>query len=96
MALQFHRAVEQIGIWSASTDDGFSFVISYGSRDSAGLQGRPGYTASWRLLYQNRPAIRVTGSPFKTFIEAEEACDYMLDVLRNVGKTPGIGARLPT
>jgi hypothetical protein len=87
MVLQFHRAVEQIGIWSASSDDGFSFVISYGNRDGAGLQGRPGYMASWRLLYQNRPAIRVTGAPFKTLIEAEKACDDTLKVLRKVSAT---------
>jgi hypothetical protein len=84
MALHFHRAVENIGIWSASSEDGFSFVVSYGSRDGRGLQSRAGYVASWRLLYENRPAIRIVGSPFKTFAEAEEACNSTLELLRNV------------
>ena len=53
MALQFHRAVEDIGIWSA-TSDGFSFVISYASRTGHGLHGRPGFMASWRPLYQKQ------------------------------------------
>jgi hypothetical protein len=72
MALQFHRAVEDIGIWSAS-NDGFSFVTSYASRTGHGLQERPGFMTSWRPLYQNKTTIRITGSPFKTFAEAEEA-----------------------
>ena len=83
MALQFHRTIGDIGIWSAS-GDGFSFVISYASRTGRGLHGRPGFTASWRPLYQNRTAIRITGSPFKTFAEAEEACNTMLEHLTNV------------
>ena len=83
MALQFHRAVEDIGIWSA-TSDGFSFVISYASRTGHGLHGRPGFMASWRPLYQNKTAIRITGSPFKTFVEAEEACNTMLEHLLDV------------
>ena len=90
MALHFHRAIENIGIWSASSEDGFSFVVSYGSRDGRSLQGRAGYVASWRLLYENRPAIRIVGSPFKTFAEAEKACNSMLDLLRNVS-TAGDG-----
>jgi hypothetical protein len=84
MVLHFHRAVEEMAIWSASSGDGFSFVISYGSRDGVGFQGRPGYMASWRLLDQNKPAVRITGSPFKTFDEAEEACNDTLELLRNV------------
>jgi hypothetical protein len=82
MLLQFHRAVENIGIWSAVSDDGFSFVVSYGSRDGESLQGRPGYMASWRPLYQNRPAVRITGSPFKTRADAEAACNGTLELLR--------------
>ena len=84
MSLQFHRAVEQIGIWSASSADGFSFVVSYASRTGESLQGRPGFMATWRPLYANRPAIRIVGAPFKTFAEAEEACNSTLKVLRNV------------
>ena len=34
--------------------------------------------ASWRPININRPAIRVGGSPFKTFAEAEKACEAML------------------
>ncbi|MGY8685534.1 hypothetical protein Q2941_48650 [Bradyrhizobium sp. UFLA05-153] len=80
MSLQFHRAVEHIEIWSASSD-GFSFVISFESRNGTGFHGRPGYVASWRPVYQNRGAIRIFGSPFQTFNEAEAACDAMLDQL---------------
>ncbi len=77
MALQFHHAVEDIEIWSAASN-GFSFVISYGSPTGPGLHGRAGYLATWRPLYEGRGAIRITGSPFKTFDEAEAACDAML------------------
>jgi hypothetical protein len=38
----------------------------------------PGYLASWRPVCEGRGAIRITGSPFKTFDEAEAACDAML------------------
>ena len=76
MALQFQRAVEDMAIWSATSDD-FSFVISYVSPSGRGLHGRPGFMASWRPLHQNRTAIKITGSPFTTFIEAENACDAM-------------------
>jgi hypothetical protein len=77
MALQFHRAVEHMEIWSANSD-GFSFVITHESPAGPGFHGRPGYVASWRPLYQSRGAIRIIGSPFKTFIEAEDACNTML------------------
>jgi hypothetical protein len=83
MALQFNHTDEDIGIWSA-TSDGISFVISYASRTGEGLHGRPGFTASWRPLYQNKTAIKITRSPFKTFVEAEEACNTMLEHLRDV------------
>jgi hypothetical protein len=39
-----------------------------------GFHGRTGYLA----VYEGRGAIRITGSPFKTFDEAEAACDAML------------------
>ena len=84
MPLHFQRTVEQIGIWSASSSDGFSFVVSYASRSGESLQGRPGFMATWRPLYANRPAIRIAGSPFNTFAEAEDACNSTLKVLRNV------------
>jgi hypothetical protein len=78
--MQFSRVitpVEDIQIWNASSD-GFSFVISYESRSGPGLQGKPGFVASWRPIYQNRFAVKVIGSPFKTLTAAEEACEVML------------------
>jgi hypothetical protein len=80
MSLQFHPAVEDMEIWSASSD-GFSFVISYESPTGVGFHGRPGYVASWRPLDANRGAIKIAGSPFKSFDEAETACDAMLKQL---------------
>jgi len=78
--VQFSRVitpVEEIQTWNA-TSYGFSFVISYQSRSGPGLQGNPGFVASWRPVYQNRPAVKVVGSPFKTFTAAEQACEVML------------------
>jgi len=69
--------VEDIQIWNA-TCDGFSFVISYASRGGHGLQGNTGFAASWRPLRQNRSAVKVIGSPFKTFTAAEQACEIVL------------------
>jgi hypothetical protein len=80
MALHFSRvgpATEELEIWSA-IERGFSFVISNESRDGPGLHGKPGFVASWRPIHINKPAIRVGGSPFKTFAEAETACEAML------------------
>ena len=77
MALQLHRAAEHMEVWSASSD-GFSFVITYASPTGPGFHGRTGYVASWRPLYLSRGAIKIVGSPFKTFVEAEEACNTML------------------
>ena len=76
--MQFSRVitpVEDIQIWNASSN-GFSFVISYESRSGPGLQGNPGFVGSWR--YQNRTAVKVIGSPFKTLSAAEQACEVML------------------
>jgi hypothetical protein len=55
--------------------------ITHESPTGPGFHGRPGYVASWRPLYQSRGAIRIIGSPFKTFIEAEDACNAMLKYL---------------
>jgi len=58
--VQFSRViipVEEIQIWNA-TSYGFSFVISYESRSGPGLQGNPGFVASWRPVYQNRHAVK--------------------------------------
>jgi hypothetical protein len=79
MALHFSRiapATEELEIWSAS-ESGFSFVISNESRSGPGLHGQPGFVASWRPINSNRNAIRIGGSPFKTFAEAEKACEAM-------------------
>jgi hypothetical protein len=84
MAMQFTRVispVEDMEIWNASSD-GFSFVISYESRSGPGLHGRTGFVASWRPIDQNRPAIKIGGSPFKTLAEAEEACKATLGHLK--------------
>ena len=77
MTLQFHRPVVDMDIWSASSD-GHSFVISYESFDGPGFHGRPGFMASWRPLYYSIGAIKIIGSPFKAFAEAEDACNAML------------------
>ncbi len=80
MSLQFHRAVERMAIWSASSG-GFSFVVSFERPTGAGFHGNVGYVASWRPVFQSRGAIRIIGSPFKTFDEAEAACNAMLKLL---------------
>jgi hypothetical protein len=78
MVLQFHRAIEHMEIWSASSD-GFSFVITYGSPTGGpGFRGRPGYMASWRPIIGGSGAIKIGGSPFKMLAEAEEACNAIL------------------
>jgi hypothetical protein len=82
MSLQFHRAVKDMEIWSATSDD-YSFVISFVSHAGAGFRGSPGYVASWRPLNQSRGAIKIIGSPFKTFAEAEDGCNSMLNHLKD-------------
>jgi hypothetical protein len=94
--MQFSRIispVEDLQIWNASSN-GFSFVISFESRSGPGLHGRPGFVASWRPIYQSRCAIKVGGSPFGTFAEAEKACAAMLVHLisdSTSGTTPPAG-----
>ena len=83
MALHFNRIGPETGeleIWSAS-ESGFSFVISNENSSGPGLHGRPGFVVSWRPIDINQPAVRVGGSPFKTFAEAEKACEAMLQHL---------------
>jgi hypothetical protein len=78
MPLRFHNAVEKMEIWSANSE-GYSFVISFFENFAGpGFQGRPGYVASWRPLYRGNGAIKIIGSPFQSFDEAEAACDAML------------------
>jgi len=84
--MQFTRVispVEDMEIWNASSD-GFSFVISYESSSGPGFHGHTGFVASWRPIDQNRSAIKVGGSPFKTLAEAEGACNAMLGHLTSV------------
>ena len=73
--------VEDFQVWSA-TSDGFSFVISFASRSGPGFRGNPGFLASWRPIDQNRFAVKVIGSPFRTFQEAEKACEAILAHLK--------------
>jgi hypothetical protein len=104
--MQFSRVitpVESIQIWNASSH-GFSFVISYESRSGSGFQGKPGFVASWRPIFRNRTAVKITGSPFETIAAAEQACEVMLGYLINDGpsaqqvslitKRPGFRPRL--
>ena len=78
MPLRFQRAIVEMEIWSANSD-GYSFAISFFKTFTGpGFHGRPGYVASWRPLTGGRGAIRIIGSPFKSFEEAEVACDAML------------------
>ena len=76
--MQFDRiSPVDLQIWNANNDS-FSFVISFQSRSGPGFHGRPGFVASWRPIYQSKCAIRVSGSPFGTLAEAENACTTML------------------
>ena len=65
----------------SASERGFSFVVSHESSSGPGLRGRPGFLASRRPILINRPAIRVGGSPFKTFADAEHACEAILERL---------------
>jgi hypothetical protein len=80
MSLQFHQAVENMDVWSASSAD-ISFVITFASPNGTGFHGRRGFLATWRPLYSRRGAVKVTGSPFNTFTDAEAACNTMLGML---------------
>ncbi len=83
MCLQFHRAVEHMDLWSASSD-GFSFVITHESPTGPGFRGRAGFVASWRRAIGSGGAVKIGGSPFKMLAEAEEACNAILKHLTNV------------
>jgi hypothetical protein len=85
MSLQFHRAVEYLDVWGASSAD-ISFVITFASPDGPGFHGRRGFLATWRPLYSRTGAVKVTGSPFSTFAEAEAACNVMLGVLEQASR----------
>jgi hypothetical protein len=80
MVLHFspiNTPLRDLEIWHAGTGE-YSFAISHESRNGPALRGKPGFIASWRSRYSNKPAITVRGSPFATFIQAEEACERML------------------
>jgi hypothetical protein len=81
MSLQFHQAVENMDVWSASSAD-VSFVITFASPNGPGFHGRRGFLATWRPLYSRTGAVKVTGSPFNTFADAEAACNTMLGMLK--------------
>ena len=81
MSLQFHQAVENMDVWSASSAD-ISFVITFASPNGPGFHGRRGFLATWRPLYSRTGAVKVTGSPFNTFVDAEAACNTMLGMLK--------------
>jgi hypothetical protein len=83
MSLQFHQAVEHLDVWIASSAD-ISFVITFASPTGPGFHGRQGFIASWRPLYPRTGAVKVTGSPFKTFADAETACNDMLGILEAI------------
>ena len=90
MALHFSPVVapqSDLKIWHANSNE-YSFAISLESPTGPGLQGSPGYVASWRALQNDKPAIKVGGSPFSTFVEAEEACELMLTHLLTAQGVP--------
>ena len=70
--------------WNGSSS-GFSFVISRESKSGRGFRGRTGFMASWRPIDQANSAVRVGGSPFETFAEAESACRSMARLLTKTG-----------
>ncbi|MBR1126578.1 hypothetical protein JQ628_34020 [Bradyrhizobium lablabi] len=79
---------EEMEVWKASSN-AVSFVISYGSRNGPGLHGQTGFAVSWRPIAENRPAVGVGGSPFRTLAEAKEACNAMASVLMDAGRMGG-------
>ena len=85
MSLQFHRAIEYLDVWSASSAD-ISFVITFASPNGPGFHGRHGFLPTWRPLYSRTGAVKVTGSPFSTFAEAEATCNTMLGVLEQASR----------
>ena len=98
MSLQFYQVVEHLDVWIASSAD-ISFVITFASPTGPGFRGRQGFAASWRPLHSRTGAVKVIGSPFKTFVDAETACNDMLGILeasqpRSIAKSrPAAGYR---
>ena len=80
MALHFspiNTPLRDLEMWHAGTGE-YSFAISHESRNGSGPRGKPGFIASWRSRYNRKPAITVQGSPFATFVQAEDACERKL------------------
>ena len=79
MPLEFqYSSIQNLELWSA-VRNGFSFVIGQESPAGMGFHGLPGYTATWRSLDDpNQRTIRIEGSPFKTFTDAEKVCNEIL------------------
>ena len=73
----FHQAVEKMDVWSASSAD-ILFVITFASPTGPGFHGRRGFLASWRPIYSSAGAVKLTGSPFNTFADAEATGAGML------------------
>ena len=95
MSLQFNQAVANMEIWSASSAD-ISFVITFASPSGPGFHGRRGFLASWRpLFYSSTGAIKVTGSPFDTFADAERACNTALGELERTDRAYSSKQRRP-
>jgi hypothetical protein len=90
MVMEFTRVVgpQEMEVWKG-TSNAVSFVISHGSRTGPGLHGQPGFAVSWRPIDENRPAVSVGGSPFRTLAEAKEACNAMASVLMDAGRMGG-------
>jgi len=83
MSLQFHRAVEDMEIWSA-TGDGFSFVITY---ETLPVPAFMDASPMWRRRGRSigvAARSRSGGLAFATFAEAEKACNTMLEYLKGL------------
>ena len=73
-----------------------SFVITFASPSGPGFHGRRGFPASWRpLFYSSTGAMKVTGSPFDTFADAERACNTMLGELERADRAYSSKQRRP-
>jgi hypothetical protein len=85
--MDFTPVISSVGdmeAWNAN-GNGFSFVISRGSRSGPGFRGQIGFMASWRPG-QNSSATEVGGSPFETLAEAVNACKSMASLLTKTRK----------
>jgi hypothetical protein len=88
MALNFSPVatpLRNLEIWHADNSE-YAFAISRVSQSGTDSDGSPEYVASWRSLLHNKPTDTVGGSPFATFAEAEEACEFFLmhlDVMKS-------------